>query len=76
MNGFFQAGDTLHSVWGAEHNGYQAGATVGYDGVTKIEVQRADGPMGYYAVAVTYRGESIWQVLPLHMMAEIVVSKE
>jgi hypothetical protein len=29
--------------------------------------------MGHYAVALVYRGDSLWQVLPLHMMNEIVV---
>lgn len=71
--GFFQVGDTLHSVWGPARNGDQTGATVGYDNVTEIVVDRADGPMGHYAVALVYRGTSLWQVLPIHMMEEIVV---
>lgn len=71
---FYQVGDSLHSVWGRPYDGGQAGASVGYDRVTSIKVDRADGPMGHYAVAVVYRGFDIWQVLPLHMMEEVVVT--
>jgi hypothetical protein len=73
MTGHFQVGDTLHGVWGPYSDGGQPGATVGYDDVTSIVVDKADGPMGHYAIALVYRGDSLWQVLPLHMMNEIVV---
>ena len=73
MTGHFQVGDMLHSVWGPQYDGGQPGASIGYDDVTSIVVDKADGPMGHYAVALVYRGKSLWQVLPLHMMNEIVV---
>ena len=74
MTGHFQVGDKLHSAWGPQYDGGgQPGASVVYDGVTKILVDKADGPMGHYAVALVYRGDILWQVLPLHMMNEIVV---
>ena len=75
MTGFYQAGDTLHSVWCPvePNSGGQVGATVGYDGVTEIKIDKADGPMGHYAIALVYRANSLWQVIPLHMANEIVV---
>lgn len=73
MDGFFKIGDKLHSVWSVAAEDHQSGATVGYDEVTEIVVDKAAGPMGWYAVALVYREGSLWQALPLHMMAEIVV---
>jgi hypothetical protein len=73
MTGFFQVGDKLQAVWAPYSAEGQVGATVGQRGVTEIVVDKADGPMGHYAIALVYRGPSLWLALPLHMMDEIVV---
>ena len=75
MTGFYQVGDLLHSVWCPQSpdTSGQIGATVGYDGVTSIVVDKADGPMGHYAIALVYCGDRLWQIIPLHMVNEIVV---
>jgi hypothetical protein len=75
LRGFFKEGDFLQGCWGEPCiNGEETGATVGFDGVTEIIVDKADGPMGFYAVARVMRGDEIWMVLPLHLMQSVEVS--
>lgn len=77
MNGFYQTGDKLNGMWlpsSGNGTGLTLIAKVGSGGVTKIEVDRADGPMGCYAIAVVYSdGDTVEFVVPLHMCAYIQV---
>ena len=74
MLGVYQVGDRITGCWSASLDGNETGATVGYDGVTEIIVGRADGPMGFYAVAQVFRGDELWMNLPLHMMQSVEIA--
>lgn len=74
MEGAFQEGDILSGCWTVNSEGSDQGATVGYDGVTEIIVEKAAGPMGWYPIARVMRGDQLWMFLPLHMMQTIEVA--
>ena len=75
MLGVYREGDEITGCWSAESlTGDDVGCTVGYDGVTKILIGKADGPMGFYAVAQVFRGDELWQILPLHMMQSVEIA--
>ena len=69
MRTCFEVGDEINGVWGPlSSDGEQAGACVGLHGTTRIAIDQEPGPMGYYHVAVVWKGDNISAVLPLHMM--------
>lgn len=72
MNDFYQEGDTLLSLIGASG----PIAAVGVNGVSRIEVAMAQGPMGPYAVAQVFAGENedLVSAHPLHMMEAVGIS--
>ena len=70
MGGAFQEGDQLHAVYGP---GDGVSCVVGYNKVTTIVVNKAAGPMGWYAVAQSYKGDKMANCFALHMMETIVV---
>lgn len=72
MDGFFQEGDKLKAVIGPGEQ--YVCERVGREGVTRIVVDKAIGPMGYYAVALVYKGDDIARAVPLHMMEVIDIS--
>ena len=68
-------GQALANIWGPYNDAGQAGGRVGYDGVTSIEIGRLAGPMGWFDVAVIYRGNGRGDVImPLHMAETITIA--
>ena len=75
MDGAFQEGDTLTAIVGPFND--RTGGTyirVGEEGVTRISVSKAAGPMGWYAVAEVFKGDELVTIHPLHMMEIVVVN--
>ena len=75
MDGVFKEGDTLLALVGPYHE--DTGGTyarVGEGGVTRIEVAKAAGPTGWYAVAQVFVSDELTAIYPLHMLSIAVVS--
>lgn len=74
MNGFYQVGDTFKAIYGQyDQNGSCLKWEVGENGVTKIEVEKADGPMGHYAVALIFVEDELSDIVSLHMCSIVTV---
>ncbi|MBI1182615.1 MAG: hypothetical protein GC201_18910 [Alphaproteobacteria bacterium] len=72
-----KVGDALESVWGPEdQEGSQVGMTLddrcsSYYHANRITVDRLEGPMGWYLVAVGDMEDGRKMVIPLHMAESI-----
>lgn len=63
MLGMYQVGDNIKGIY----NEQGAVAVVGRNDVTEILIDKADGPMGFYAVANVFKGETLVSIVSLHM---------
>lgn len=76
MLGVFREGDKLTAIVGPyDSNTGGVYTRVGQDDVTSIVVGKADGPMGFYAVAQVMRGSDgvITETHPIHMLETVVI---
>jgi hypothetical protein len=67
MLGVYQVGDSLKGLY----NDHGAIAVVGRKGVTEIVVDKANGPMGFYAVANIFKGDDLVSIVHLHMCSVV-----
>lgn len=76
LDGVFQEGDEVRALIGPPANdGTAVLAQVGHDGVTRIVVDFAAGPMGWYAVAAVFKGDELVAYHPLHMMETVRIAE-
>jgi hypothetical protein len=76
MDGMYQVGDNLKCVCAPVQSEDDTGiiAQVGLNGVTEIVVDKAAGPMGWYAVANVFKGDNLSAVISLHFAAWVEIA--